>query len=41
MSILILNRVPYSKSPYDKWLKQLDDEILFLTSEETYRSWIC
>lgn len=36
MSILILNRVPYSKVPYDKWLDSLDDEIVLLTSEETY-----
>ncbi|WML27354.1 ATP-grasp domain-containing protein [Neobacillus sp. OS1-33] len=36
MSILILNRVPYSKCPYDKWLNLLNDDIILFTSEETY-----
>ncbi|MBL4963510.1 ATP-grasp domain-containing protein [Bacillus halotolerans] len=34
MSTLILNKTSYSKSPYDLWLKDLEEPIVMLTSTE-------
>lgn len=35
MTILIMNRLPYEKAPYDKWLNSLNKDLLLLTSEES------
>ncbi|WP_301109201.1 ATP-grasp domain-containing protein [Sporosarcina sp.] len=35
MSILIMNRSSHSKVPYEKWLENIDDDIVLLTSSET------
>ena len=36
MAILILNILPYQSAPYDEWLSDIGEEVLLLTSEETY-----
>ncbi len=34
MSILVLNSVPYWRSPYDKFLKELNEDLILLTAEK-------
>lgn len=34
MSILIMNKIAYSKSPYDVWLQDLNEDLLVLTTPE-------
>ncbi|PZM67595.1 ATP-grasp domain-containing protein [Paenibacillus dendritiformis] len=34
MSILILNKIEHFKSPYDIWLKELEEDLLMLTTPE-------
>ncbi|MED4292227.1 ATP-grasp domain-containing protein [Priestia megaterium] len=34
MSILIINKTAYSKSPYDRWLKETDEDLIMLTSSK-------